>query len=57
MNEPMQEEMQEESSQSLLFVEVVNAVVAHCFFSIREAASVAMADVPPALTGVSPEAQ
>jgi hypothetical protein len=36
---------------------VAIAVIAHCIFSIREAASVTMADVPPALTGVSPEAQ
>jgi hypothetical protein len=35
----------------------VNAVIAHCFFFIREATSVAMADVPPALTDVAPEAQ
>jgi hypothetical protein len=32
-------------------------MTAQCFFSIREATSVAMADVTPALTGVSPEAQ
>jgi hypothetical protein len=37
---------------------VANAVTAHCFFfSIREATSVAMADVPPASADVSPEAQ
>jgi hypothetical protein len=39
----------------LCFWIVANAVIAHCVFSIREVTSVAMADVPPVLSGVSQE--
>jgi hypothetical protein len=53
----LNEAIQEESSQSVLFLDSSQSMTARCFFSIREVTSVTMSDVPPALTDVLPEAQ
>jgi hypothetical protein len=53
----MNEAMQEESPQPVLFLDSSQCSDSSLLFSIREVTSANMADVPPALTDASPEAK